>query len=134
MLQSLRFNPFGFRCNCCIKQKFSIVSNLQSIYESEVNSTNPVVKAIVAGTAPRPAQLAAARGILPLPQTDLLEILVALAGGADTELAENARNTLVSRDASELAAIVNQTKSRLSSRLFRRTRGAAETDTRSDFD
>ena len=72
----------------------------------EVNSTSPVVKAIVAGTAPRPAQLAAARGILPLPQTDLLEILVALAGGADTELAENARNTLVSWDASELAAIV----------------------------
>jgi hypothetical protein len=72
----------------------------------EVNSTNPVVKAIVAGTAPRPAQLAAARGILPLPQTDLLEILVALAGGADQELAKNARNTLVSQNASELAAAV----------------------------
>ncbi len=72
----------------------------------EVNSTNPVVKAIVAGSAPRPAQLAAARGVLPLPQTDLLEVLVALAGGADAELAKNARNTLVSQNASELAATV----------------------------
>jgi hypothetical protein len=72
----------------------------------EVNSTNPVVKAIVAGTAPRPAQLAAARGILPLPQTDLLEVLVALAVGADPELTKNARNTLGSQNATELAAVV----------------------------
>ena len=45
----------------------------------EITSVNPVVKAIINGTAPRPAQLAAARGMLPLPQTDLLEILAALA-------------------------------------------------------
>ena len=68
----------------------------------EVNSTNPTVKAIISGTAPRPAQLAAARGILPLPQSDLLEILVSLADGGDAELAENSRQTLASQNTEEL--------------------------------
>jgi len=72
----------------------------------EVHSTNPVVKAIVAGTAPRPAQLAAARGALPLPQTDLLEILVAFAEGSDAELAESSQQTLLSQDKSELESVV----------------------------
>ncbi len=70
----------------------------------EVNSTNPVVKAIVSGTAPHPARLAAARGMLPLPQADLLEVLVALATETDVELAENARQTLASQDKGELEA------------------------------
>ena len=61
---------------------------------SEITSTNPVVKAIVEGSAPRPAQVAASRGILPLPQNDLLEILVAFYQGPDDELRENARQTL----------------------------------------
>lgn len=69
---------------------------------TEVNSTNPTVKAIISGSAPRPAQLAAARGILPLPQTDLLEILVALAAGADEELSANAKQTLSSQNEGEL--------------------------------
>jgi hypothetical protein len=64
----------------------------------EVNSTNPVVKAVITGTAPPPAKLAAARGMLPLPQNDLLEVLVALATGDDPELAESARKTLSSQD------------------------------------
>jgi hypothetical protein len=64
----------------------------------EVNSTNPVVKAIITGTAPQPAKLAAARGMLPLPQNDLLEILVALAAGGDSELAQTARETLSGQD------------------------------------
>ena len=68
----------------------------------EVNSTNPVVKAIVSGTAPHPARLAASRGILPLPQTDLLEVLVALAGETDSELSENARQTLALQDKGDL--------------------------------
>jgi len=71
----------------------------------EVNSTNPVVKAIVLGTAPQPARLAAARGILPLPQTDLLEILVALATQTDPELAESARKTLALQDKGELESV-----------------------------
>ena len=62
---------------------------------SEIASTNPVVHAVLGGTAPRPAQLAASRGILPLPQSDLLEILVSFYNGDDAELRENARGTLV---------------------------------------
>ena len=60
----------------------------------EINSNNPAVKAIITGDAPRPAQIAAARGILPLPQADLLEVLVALSQKDDPELAENARQSL----------------------------------------
>ncbi len=62
---------------------------------SEITSTNPVVHAVIGGTAPRPAQLAASRGILPLPQSDLLEVLVSFYNGEDAELRENARSTLV---------------------------------------
>ena len=72
----------------------------------EVNSTNPVVQAVIAGTAPPPAKLAAARGMLPLAQNDLLEILVALAVGADPELAGIARQTLSSQDNSALKEAV----------------------------
>ncbi len=68
----------------------------------EVNSTNPVVKAVIEGTAPQPAKLAAARGMLPLAQNDLLEILVALANGSDAELAKNARQTISSQDLTAL--------------------------------
>ena len=69
---------------------------------SEIASSNPVVKAVIEGTAPRPAQLAASRGILPLPQTDLLEILVNFYDGSDAELKENARQTLVGQNVDEL--------------------------------
>ena len=68
----------------------------------EITSVNPIVKAIISGTAPRPAQLAAARGMLPLPQTDLLEILAALADLPDPEIADHARRTLGSQDKNEL--------------------------------
>lgn len=72
----------------------------------QINSTNPTVKAIVSGNAPRPAALAAARGILPLPQNDLLEVLVFLTKNEDTELAESAKNTLVSQDEKNLEILV----------------------------
>ncbi|MBS1797509.1 MAG: hypothetical protein JSS81_27040 [Acidobacteria bacterium] len=68
----------------------------------EINSTNPVVRAIISGTAPGPAKMAAARGMLPLPQNDLLEILVALVGGADPELGETARQTIATQDTGAL--------------------------------
>lgn len=73
---------------------------------SEINSTNPAVKAIVTGTAPRPAQLAAARGILPLPLNDLLEVLVTLAKTDDAELSENARATLAAQNSTELLNVL----------------------------
>ncbi len=61
---------------------------------SRITSENPVVKAMIEGTAPRPAQLAASRGILPLAQADLLEILVAFQTGGDPELQAHAAQTL----------------------------------------
>jgi hypothetical protein len=73
---------------------------------NETKSENPVVKAIIGGTAPRPAQLAAARGMLPLPQADLMEVLVFLAKKEDTELAQNAQNTINSQDLADLQTIV----------------------------
>lgn len=71
----------------------------------EINSENSVVRAVIEGTAPQPAKLAAARGILPLPQNDLLEVLVALATGEDKELAENARQTLDSQEVADLKGV-----------------------------
>lgn len=68
----------------------------------EINSSNPVVKAIIEGTAPRPARLAAARGMLPISATDLLEVLVGIAKGNDQELSKIAQQTLVSQDVGEV--------------------------------
>jgi regulator of extracellular matrix RemA (YlzA/DUF370 family) len=61
---------------------------------SEISSTNPVVQAIIGGSAPQPARLAAARGMLPLPQSDLLEVLVALTVSDDAQIAAAATETL----------------------------------------
>ncbi len=75
---------------------------LFSIMPPTIESLNPVVRAIVEGTAPRPAVLAAARGVLPLPQSDLLEVLVAFARSDDPELSESARETLSTQDKTSL--------------------------------
>ncbi|MBC7901593.1 MAG: hypothetical protein H7070_16245 [Saprospiraceae bacterium] len=74
---------------------------------SQIESTNPVVRSVIEGKVPRPAQLAAARGILPLPQNDLLEILVSLAANPDTEISEHARQTLASQDSGTLQNAVS---------------------------
>ncbi len=74
---------------------------------AESSTTNPVVKAMLEGTAPRPAQLAASRGVLPLPQADLLEILVSFSTGADAELKANAEQTLRSQQPGDLVAAVS---------------------------
>src|SRR6266849_821088 len=57
-------------------------------------STNPVVKSIISGNAPPAARSAAARGLLPLPQADLLEALVHLRSDSDAEVARAAQATL----------------------------------------
>ncbi len=67
-------------------------------------SSNPAVKAIIEGTAPRQAQLAAASGLLPLAQSDLLEVLVALHQAQDPEIAEAASETLESQQSEDLLA------------------------------
>ncbi|HZE68731.1 MAG TPA: hypothetical protein VE135_04285 [Pyrinomonadaceae bacterium] len=69
--------------------------------DTELKTTNPVVEAIISGTAPQPARLAAARGLLPLPQNDLLEVLVALREAGDAEIAEAAASTLESQTKEE---------------------------------
>lgn len=69
---------------------------------STITSTNPAVRAILGGTAPHQARLAAATGLLPLPQTDLLEVLVALRLSDDAEIAEAANETLSSQDSEDL--------------------------------
>jgi hypothetical protein len=68
----------------------------------EISSSNPVVTAVITGTAPAPARFAAARGILPIAQNDLLEILVALVSDNDLELAKTAQQTLSSQDTIQL--------------------------------
>jgi hypothetical protein len=68
-------------------------------------STHPIVQAIVAGTAPQAAQMAAARGLLPLPQADLLEALVALRTSDQPALAEAADSTLKSQEADSLLTV-----------------------------
>ncbi|MGA9995848.1 MAG: hypothetical protein WBP93_10555 [Pyrinomonadaceae bacterium] len=72
---------------------------------ANVTSTNPVVQAIITGTAPQRVQVAAARGMLPLPQADLLEALVALRASDDAEIARAAEETLEAQEAGELLEI-----------------------------
>ncbi len=63
-----------------------------------------MVQAILNGTAPQQAKLAAASGLLPLAQPDLLEVLVALRKSEDAELAETAKATLDSQSSDDLLA------------------------------
>lgn len=72
---------------------------------ANVTSTNPVVQAIIAGAAPQPARMAAARGLLPLAQTDLLEVLVALRASDDAELARTAEATLEAQEPDQLLSV-----------------------------
>ena len=63
---------------------------------------NPVVQAIISGKAPQPARLAAARGMLPLQQSDLLEVLVALTTSDDAQISAAATETLKSESPEDL--------------------------------
>ena len=70
---------------------------------------NPVVEAIVSGKAPRPARLAAASGMLPLAQADLLEVLVALRESDEAEISAAATETLSTQDAADLLSAAKAT-------------------------
>ncbi len=65
-------------------------------------STNPAVQAILSGKAPRPALIAAASGMLPLAQDELLEVLVALRESTDTDIAAAASESLAEQTAADL--------------------------------
>jgi hypothetical protein len=68
-------------------------------------STNPVVQAVVSGAAPPQARMAAARGLLPVPQDVLLELLVALRSDADADISRAADETLAAQEASSLLGV-----------------------------
>lgn len=72
-----------------------------------MTSTNPVVQSIISGNAPPAARSAAARGLLPLPQGDLLEALVHLTADSDSAIAGAARETLTSQEANELLQVAS---------------------------
>ncbi len=72
---------------------------------ANVTSTNPIVQAIIAGTAPQAARMAAARGMLPLAQEDLLEALVALRESSDAEIATAAQATLEAQEPESLLSV-----------------------------
>ena len=72
---------------------------------SEISSNNPVVQAIISGKAPQPARLAAARGMLPLQQSDLLEVLVALTSSDDAQISAAATETLKAESPEELLIV-----------------------------
>lgn len=67
-------------------------------------SINPAVRSILDGTAPHQARLAAATGMLPLPQSDLLEALVGLMHWQEAEIAQAATETLNSQNPDDLLA------------------------------
>ena len=75
---------------------------------ANATSTNPVVQAIVAGTAPQGAKMAAARGLLPLDQADMLEALVALRESDDETIARAAQETLASQEPETLMGIASE--------------------------
>jgi hypothetical protein len=78
---------------------------------ANITSNNPMVQSIIAGKAPRPARMAAARGLLPLPQQDLLEALVALRASDDAEIAAAATATLDAQEAEVLLTIATAKES-----------------------
>lgn len=74
---------------------------------ANATSTNPVVQAIVAGTAPQAARMAAARGLLPLDQADMLEALVALRQSDNADIVKAAEETLAEQDAETLLGLAS---------------------------
>lgn len=96
---------------------------------AEVTSTNPVVQAIVTGKAPAQAQLLAARGMLPLAQNDLLELLVFLRATSDSEeIKTAAETTLEAQEDADLqdAATANETPASVLAYLASRQSAARE--------
>ena len=67
---------------------------------------NPLVTALLSGQAPRLAKLSAARGVLPILRTELLNILVVLARDADAEIRREAGSSLASFPDEEILALL----------------------------
>src|SRR5438128_306503 len=67
--------------------------------------SNPIITAIKAGTAPKPARLAAARGMLPLSQEEILQALIALREDPEEDVRAAAEGTLNGFDIKPLLPI-----------------------------
>lgn len=89
---------------------------------ANTTSTNPVVQAIIGGSAPQPARMMAARGMLPLAAEELLEVLVCLCDDGDSGIAQAAVATLAEQPAEVLldAASSEATAPRVLSHLAAR--------------
>jgi hypothetical protein len=74
---------------------------------ASTSSTNPVVQAIAAGTAPQTARLMAARGMLPLAAEELLEVLVLLRADENQEIVAAANETLDEQPAETLLSVAS---------------------------
>ena len=74
---------------------------------TDVKSTNPVVRAVLSGSAPPQARMAAARGLLPLAQDEMIEMLVALRSDADEGIARAADETLKAQEPEALSSIAS---------------------------
>ncbi|HEY0100886.1 MAG TPA: hypothetical protein VGB76_18205 [Pyrinomonadaceae bacterium] len=72
---------------------------------ANISSTNPVVQAIAAGTAPQTARLMAARGMLPLAAEELLEVLLVLRSDENQEIVAAANETLDEQPAETLLSV-----------------------------
>lgn len=68
-------------------------------------SNNPLVQSIISGAAPAAARMAAARGLLPLAQTELLEALVYLRGDTDPNVSAAAQATLDAQSPNDLLSV-----------------------------
>ncbi|MCP9492883.1 MAG: hypothetical protein MSG64_00350 [Pyrinomonadaceae bacterium MAG19_C2-C3] len=72
---------------------------------TNITSSNPVVQKIISGAAPPAAQMMAARGMLPLPAGDLMEVLVYLRGSESEAVKAAADETLAAQDMQSLLDI-----------------------------
>jgi hypothetical protein len=79
---------------------------------AELTSSNPLVKSIVSGAAPPAARMAAARGLLPLAQGELLEALVFLRSDSDVAIAQAAQATLDAQTPGDLLNVARASDAR----------------------
>lgn len=73
--------------------------------------SNPILNAIKSGNAPKPARLAAARGMLPLSQEDMLQALILLGQDPEEDIRTAAQGTLNNFDPSALLPIAQNSNS-----------------------
>jgi hypothetical protein len=76
---------------------------------TEIQSGNPLVQSIISGAAPPAARMAAARGLLPLAQTELIEALVYLRRDSDANVASAAQATLDEQSPEDLLGVAKAT-------------------------